>query len=161
MHLILYHLWYSICVVLLTKMNNIFSQSVHCLSTLTEENRKPPFLIFAWDSRIRQLRNALIHELTGQDYDLYSNPNGPSELIHVKYGSRESYGDFYQRAHIRFEWGPFLRGGGNGEITEIVRRMLNPTLKPSLLVMGAGIWTMRHCHLYKMRLENCLLEYRR
>ena len=142
------------------------SESVQCMSALTAKNLNAPFIVFAGDSRIRQLRNALIHELTGQDYDMFTNTNLTANVSDM-YGSHKSHGDFYESAgaHIRFEWLPYLddghRNGQHAGLTQFVNRTLNSTFKPLFLVMGVGIWRIEDCSNEKKEQKDCAKDYRR
>ena len=130
------------------------------MSALTDRNLKAPFIVFAGDSKVRQLRDGLVLELTGQDYDKISNPKAVVDPTFYK--KHEAQGDFYKSAgvHIRFEWLPHL-DDGHGDMTKFINRMINTDFKPDLLVLGVGVWRIRDCERAKKKQEDCAEEYKR
>ena len=129
------------------------------MSALTDRNLNAPFVVFAGDSRIRQLRDGLISQLTGQDYDQVANPT--ATVDYTFYKKHEAHGDFYKTAgaHVRFEWLPYL-DDGEGDMTRFINRTIHADFRPNLLVMGAGIWRVRDCQRANRTQQDCAKDYK-
>lgn len=135
------------------------------MQKLTEKNLNAPFIVFAGDSRLRQLRDGLVLELTGQETDILANPG--ATVDQAFYRKHEAHGNFYESAgaHIRFEWTPYLDKRDSLPTTlsmiEFVNRTLQSAFKPSFLVLGVGVWRIRDCHRErKLTQEQCAQEYK-
>ncbi|OWA51423.1 hypothetical protein BV898_15906 [Hypsibius exemplaris] len=135
------------------------NESIKCMADLTDKNLNAPFIVFAGDSRLRQLRDGLIFALTGQDYDVMANPHAKVDPSFYK--KHAAHGDFYKSAgaHVRFEWLPYL-DNGDGDMTKFIKRTIQSEFKPNLLVLGAGVWRIRDCERAKKSQETCSQEYK-
>ncbi|OWA54473.1 hypothetical protein BV898_18875 [Hypsibius exemplaris] len=135
------------------------NESVGCMSDLTNKNLNAPFIVFAGDSRPRQLRDGLVLALTGQDWDKIANPK--VQMDDAVYKKHESNGEFHKSAgvHVRFEW-IFHLDNGTGNMTHFIQHTILSEFKPNLLVLGVGVHRIRECHRKNISQANCAQEYK-
>ncbi|OWA51422.1 hypothetical protein BV898_15905 [Hypsibius exemplaris] len=137
------------------------NESVECMMELTDKNLNAPYIVFAGDSRPRQLRDGMVLALTGQDYDRIANPRAVvNEAVYKKH---EAHVEYYRtaRAHVRFEWITNL-DNGTGAMTQFLQKIITSDFKPNLLVLGVGVHRIRECHRAKPQLSQqyCAQEYK-
>ncbi|OWA52534.1 hypothetical protein BV898_16986 [Hypsibius exemplaris] len=135
------------------------NESIGCLHDVAMQRLNASFIVFLGDSRLRQLRDGIILELTGKDMDFQANRNALGDPLFDK--KHEGRGFFYEnaRAQVRNEWEPHLDDGG-GSFTRVVENLTRAELKPSLLVMGAGSWLVRDCHRANKTQQTCIQTYK-
>ncbi|OQV11568.1 putative CAS1 domain-containing protein 1 [Hypsibius exemplaris] len=135
------------------------NEAANCMNDLLITNKKVPFLLFVGDSRIQQLRDGLILTLTGHDYDTFANRLAVVEPeSYAKYGAPEK---IYRSAgaQIKFEWQPYLDDGA-GAITNLLWNISKSEIKPDILVLGAGIWSIKDCEAAQKPQQACAETYR-
>ncbi|OWA50367.1 hypothetical protein BV898_14886 [Hypsibius exemplaris] len=133
------------------------NESVECLRKLERASWDAPYIIFIGDSRLRQLRDGVITELTGDDYDFKANLE--ALIDPTNYKKHAASGTYFQSAgtHLWFEWYPYFGEG----LTNLVRNLTRSPFKPTLVVMGVGIWLIRDCHRAKKSQEECVQKYQK
>ncbi|OQV11567.1 hypothetical protein BV898_14143 [Hypsibius exemplaris] len=134
------------------------NESIECLQELSVVTANAPYIIFIGDSRLRQLRDGLILELTGNDYDFQANREAIVDPLFYK--KHAASGKYYPSAgvHVWFEWFSHM-DDGFGPLTNHLKKLILSDFKPSLLVMGVGVWLMRDCHRTGVSLDACVQRY--
>ncbi|OWA52527.1 hypothetical protein BV898_16979 [Hypsibius exemplaris] len=130
------------------------SEAVSCLKNVTKVPGKPPYVHFIGDSRLQQLRDGLLFALTGYDYDGFANRKAIKDPTHsVK--TLKMLG-----ADIRFSWQAYLDSGA-GPLTKLLKEISRSGRRPDVLVIGAGIWSVKDCQLKKRTQEECAIAYQK
>ncbi|OWA50368.1 hypothetical protein BV898_14887 [Hypsibius exemplaris] len=135
------------------------NEAKSCMNALADQTEKIPFFLFVGDSRIQQMRDGLIFALTGQDYDVYANRQPVlNSTTYSNFGADEN---IYKAtgAQIKFEWQPHL-DSGLGPMSTLLKNISKLQYKPDLLVIGAGVWSIKECELAKNIQETCAAIYR-
>ncbi|OQV13507.1 hypothetical protein BV898_12254 [Hypsibius exemplaris] len=119
-----------------------------------------PVLAFAGDSRTRQMRDEFVHYLTGQDTDPLTNGMPTDDTV---YKAHEARSDFYP-AHgvsVRFSWSPYIDQGKNSMSSFLQETEASVLPRPSLLVIGCGVWSVRDCAKQNHNQSDCANDYKR
>ncbi|OQV11471.1 putative CAS1 domain-containing protein 1 [Hypsibius exemplaris] len=145
----------------------LYSQndSKNCLRKMkSRKNRHQNVnVVFTGDSRIRQLRDAFLRQLSGIDRDWLANRNitcVPAK--HYKHADEEI---LIKDSGVRvsFNWAGVL-DNGTGEtgrsLERMIRNMRRNDRVADLLVLGNGVWTIRDCARKNRSQADCLIEYR-
>ncbi|OQV13506.1 hypothetical protein BV898_12253 [Hypsibius exemplaris] len=141
--------------------NRTTKETVDCMRSLALYTGKAPVLAFAGDSRIRQMRDEFIHYLTGQDTDPLTSGMKIDDTIYKTHAPRS---DFYSHAgvHVHFSWSPYLNKGKDS-LKNFLRDAATSSKnkRPTLLVMGSGVWAIRDCARKHGNQTDCAKAYKR
>ena len=140
--------------------------AVKCMKNVRSVKRGPAHFTFIGDSRIRQLRDGLLYQLTGTEKDWLSNAsikaNAADEIC--KHENQET---MLWRVPVRlsFFWAPKL-----SMATDVIRHIFlqsnssSVTHKkrspPDFVVIGCGIWTIQTCIADKITRSQCFYHYK-
>ncbi|OQV12926.1 putative CAS1 domain-containing protein 1 [Hypsibius exemplaris] len=134
-----------------------------CMQTIKRSrNGNEANVVFAGDSRIRQLRDALFYELTGNDRDWLSNKN----VTHIPSAyAKHSNNELLLRdsgVRIEFIWAAGL-GDWNGKAAASLRKLAwrDAQRRPNLLVLGSGAWAIWECEKQNRSQSHCVSEYKK
>ncbi|OWA53965.1 hypothetical protein BV898_18388 [Hypsibius exemplaris] len=143
-----------------TLRHRTLHENVQCMMDIAEKKDKVPIVAFAGDSRIRQLRDEFIHQITGNDSDMVANP---SLIVNEDWYRRHDFrADFFPSAsvNVHFEWSPFIDLGQDSLIQFLTRIIGMTCWLPDILILGSGIWNARDCSRFNRTESECVLEYK-
>ncbi|OWA50369.1 hypothetical protein BV898_14888 [Hypsibius exemplaris] len=136
------------------------NEGVNCMSDIKDKTQRVPFILFVGDSRIQQLRDGMILSLTGDDYDALSSIFAlKSPAAYAKYGASQSVYQFIG-AQIKFIWEPYL-DDGTGSMTQLLRNISRAEFQPDLLVIGAGMYSIKDCATENEKQRDCAERYQK
>ncbi|OQV11714.1 hypothetical protein BV898_13986 [Hypsibius exemplaris] len=119
-------------------------------------------IIFTGDSRVRQLRDGLLYQLSGFDQDWLANRN--VTLNPRRYKKHSSNEMLLKTTGVRLEFN-FAEAldAGDGvtgkSLKEIIRK--SRIRQPDLLVVGNGAWTIRECTAKRRLQSQCAEDYKK
>lgn len=112
------------------------------------------------DSRIRQLRDGLIYQLSGVEHDFYVNP--AIAYDQQLYKKHESTVTRIPSANllIEFFWSVEMDEEG-GTFGHALRTLESKGAKPDMIIIGAGIWVMKVCTYQNTSQVECLRNFKK
>ncbi|GAU90471.1 hypothetical protein RvY_02880 [Ramazzottius varieornatus] len=136
------------------------NESASCMKTRSLHLKKSTHIVLLGDSRLRQLRDGLIYQLSGIEHDFYVN-RGVADDSRL-YKAHESTVTEIEKAAVRVEYFWLTEmDAGNGLLTKFLGRVENLTVPPDIILVGGGLWMIRACTEAHRKQLDCALEFKR
>ena len=123
-----------------------------------------PQIVLIGDSRIRQLRDGVVKQMTGVDRDWLSNKSIQFDRHTYRKHESSSHSLGKSGLNLRYIWSGTLGEKAIDRYLEKVDvfRQTHKTPKAALIhVAGFGVWTMEDCQKKNVSLSECLNRYER